>query len=187
MSKQYENDRAKEIYRQTPPSVRTYRCGYSGSNAMPQPDVLITTYNGNKALELKGPIQSDRCYVDEDDLQQLVDCENANTEVYLVIKFPHYEPVVVKYYDHIVGEPEWNDKPVAEKFAAMFGKEFDARVTDSGSLSVRTPKDTDWTSTASGRDDTTTILDELGLPHEGSKHIEGASPTHPYKQSSQTA
>lgn len=174
MSSQYEHKIANGIYEETPQSVMAYRCGYSGNSKHAQPDVLVTTYSGNKGLELKGPIQSDNVYIDADDLHQLVACQNANTDVYLIVKFPRYEPVTIKYYGHMAGDraDEWNNMSVAERFAALAPAAFNARVTDSGSLAMSNPKDTDWPSTVSGKDDVTKILDDLGLPHDGAVHVE---------------
>lgn len=178
MSKQKENERAKEIHRRTGPEIRAYRCGYSGSNAMPQPDILVTTPTQNHAIELKHR-QGPRAVIDAADLEQLVECQNSYTIAYLVVKFPLYEPVVIRFYPNIMGEPEWNEKSTVEKFAALVPKGLDGRVTDGGNLGLTLDKD-GWPSSRSGRDDTDAILDAIGVPHEGASTVEHGQPTSPY-------
>jgi Holliday junction resolvase len=177
MSHQYENDMAKEMHRATGDDVRTYRCGYSGNNAMPQPDVLVATTYDNYALELKGPIQSDRCYVDEDDIEQLIECQNAYTRAVLVIKFPRREPLVVQFFQKLTDEQhpeadEYNALSAAEKFAVLIPDAFDPRVTDSGKLAVSKPDTAVWPSASAGSADVDAILSGLGVPTEKSVQVD---------------
>lgn len=165
MSKQWENEKAKEIHRQTGTDVRTYRCGYSGSNAMPQPDVLITTPTNNYAVEMKGPIAGEYCSVDEDDIEQIVECTNSYTTAALVIKFQNRETLVVRFFDKASGIEAYDDLTPAEKFAALIPNEFDPRVTDSGTLRVTKPDlDSGWPSAQAGSGDVDAILSGLGIP-----------------------
>jgi len=180
MSKQYENDIALAIYRKTHDDVLTFRCGYSGNSAMPQPDVLITTPTNDHALELKkrkGPT----AYIKGEDLEQLAACQNGHTIVYLVVKFSHYEPVVIRYWPHMVGHrlAEWDERSVVEKFKGAAPSALNPRVTDGGRLALTLDKN-QWESTRKGRDDTDTILDELGVPHGGSKEIDEPKTKNPY-------
>lgn len=168
MSSQWENLKAKEIYRKTGPEIRTYRCGYSGSNAMPQPDVLLTTPTNNYAIEMKGPIATDYCSVEEDDIDQLVECTNSYTTAALVIKFQRREALVVRFFDKASGIDEYDDLSPAEKFAALIPQEFDPRVTDSGTLRVTKPDTDEWPSATAGSDDVDAILSGLGIPTDDS-------------------
>lgn len=171
MSKQYENDIAKRIHEETHDGIRTYRCGYSGNNAMAQPDILITTPSINHAVELKGPIQSDRCYVEEEDLEQLVECSNGYTTAILSVKFQNREPMVVRYFGdltnaqkHVDGAAEYEEMSVAEKFAALAPASMNPRVTDGGRLALDKPSLDDWPSARSGSDDEHAILSGIGVP-----------------------
>lgn len=178
MSKQYENDIAVAIYRKTYDNVRTFRCGYSGNNAMPQPDVLITTPTNDHALEVKKR-QGPTAYIEEDDLEQLAECQNGHTIVYLVVKFPHYEPVVIRYWPHMVGHDDWNERSVVEKFQGAAPPALNPRVTDGGNLALTLNKDK-WMSTRKGRDDIETILDEIKVPYKDVTVVEDAQPSNPY-------
>jgi Holliday junction resolvase len=173
---QYENDMAKEMYRRTGDEVRTYRCGYSGNNAMPQPDVLVTTTYDNYALELKTS-QSDRCYIEEDDIEQLIECQTAYTRVALVVKFPRREPLVVQYFKKLTDDQhpdadEYNALSAAEKFAVLIPDAFDPRVTDSGKLALTKPDTAVWPSASEGSDDPEAILSGLGVPTEKSVQVD---------------
>jgi Holliday junction resolvase len=162
MSKQYENDLAKAIHDATDSNVRAYRCGFSGNNAMPQPDVLITTPDMNHAIEVKGPIASQRLYVDEEDIEQLVECQNDTTYVALVVKFQRRQPVVIRYYESMTNDG-WNDLSAAEKLMKLTPEAFDAYVTTSGSLALNKPSTDDWPSARSGASDEDAVLSGLGV------------------------
>jgi Holliday junction resolvase len=168
MSKQWENDMAKEIYRATDDHIKTYTCGYSGNNAFPQPDILITDVSMNHGAELKGPIQSDVCYVDENDIEQLLDCQNSNTAVYLVVKFSRREPIVMRYFEKLTGKQhrnadEYNDMSPAEKFAVLAPNCTNARVTSAGTLALDKPSTDDWPSATEGSEDHVAIMSGIGL------------------------
>jgi Holliday junction resolvase len=177
MSKQWENDMAKEMYRNTPDYIRVYTCGYSGNNAMPQPDILVTGVDINHAAELKGPIQSDTVYIEEDDFEQLEGVRNGNTVVYLVIKFSHREPLVIRHfeklsgYQAVEGAEKYNEMSMAEQFAVLAPPCFDARVTDSGTLALDKPDTDDWPSAQAGADDHEAIISGMGISNEKSTEV----------------
>lgn len=177
---QYENDIAVDIHRRTPSDFRVYTCGYSGSNAMPQPDILITTPTNNHAVELKKR-REDVVYIESDDLEQLAACQNSHTIAYLVVKWPHYEPLVIRYWPNmILADEDWNKKSVVEKFAAVAPPEFEAEVTEvGGNLKLVLDRD-QWTSAKAGRDDTAVILTALGVPFDESTMVEHGMPHNPY-------
>jgi Holliday junction resolvase len=177
MSKQWENDKAKEMHRRTGPEIRVYTCGYSGNNAMPQPDVLVTDVTTNHAMELKGPIQSDRVYIEDEDIEQLLDCENANTAIYLVVKFSRREPLVVRYFDNLTTQQhpeadEYNSLSAVEKFRVLIPSCFNPRVTDSGTLALDKPSTSKWPSASAGSDDADAILSGLGITTDKSVETE---------------
>jgi Holliday junction resolvase len=173
MSKQYENDMAKEMHRATDDSVRAVRAGFSGSNAMPQPDVLVTTPTGNYGLELKGPIQSDTVRITEDDLEQLLEFANGYTRVGLVVKFSRREPLVVMHIPHVSGIEGWEDMSAAEQFQKLIPSAIPSRVSDeSGALLIDKPGTDDWPSAQAGSADHDAILSGLGIPTDKSIEIE---------------
>lgn len=180
MSSDYENDIAKKVHRGTRSAIRAYRCGYSGNGAAPQPDVLLTTPTENYAVELKGPIQSDRVYVDDEDIDQLVDCTNTYTAAALVVKFSHREPVVVRYFPKLSGDQmvaegakAYNEAEPAEKLARLVPDAFNARITESGSLALDKPTTDEWPSATAGASDVDAILSGLGIATESSVEVEG--------------
>lgn len=173
MSKQYENRMAKEMYRATHKHIRTFRCGFSGSNAMPQPDVLVTTADLDHALEIKGPIEQDHLYVKAEDIEQLVACETPWTAVYLAVKFQNREPVVVRYYGDVTDVDEWEDLTQVERFARLFPDCFDAYETDAaGNLHIGKPDTDDWPSARAGTEDNIALLDGIAVPHDDSAEID---------------
>lgn len=178
MSSQWENKIAKEIHRTTPSRIRAYRCGYSGNNAMPQPDILVTEGHINHGAELKGPIQSDRLYIDEEDIEQLVACQTGYTAVYLVVKFSHREPCVVQYFEELTGTQssvggaaDYNDMTPVEKFATLVPEAFDPSVTDSNALALSKPSTDDWPSAQAGSDDVDAIMSGMGVVTEKSVEV----------------
>lgn len=172
MSKQYENRIAREIHDHTGSEIRTYRCGYSGNNAMPQPDMLVTMPATNLAIELKGPIQSDTIYIDGEDLEQLIACTNADTVAALVVKFQRRSPVTIRWYGSVVGREDWDDMEMLEKWEALVPEEFDAKVTDGGNLRLRKPDTDQWDSAKASEDDYVVICGDLGVPIDESTVIE---------------
>lgn len=177
MSKQWENEKAKNIHRQTGEETRVYTCGYSGNNAMPQPDILLTRPTQDYGLELKGPIKKDTCYVQADDIDQIMQCSNSYTIVGLVIKFQRREPLVVRHFEKLSSDQHpdaenYNGYSPAEQFAALIAPCFDPRVTDAGTLAVDKPSTEDWPSATAGSSDEDAILSGLGIPTEESTTIE---------------
>lgn len=172
MSHQWEHDIANGIYDCTGPDVRAYPCGYSGSNAMPQPDLLVTEPAQVYAIEAKGPIQSDHCYVEEEDVHQLVACENSYTSVHLAVKFRRREPLVLRYFGEVRGRgtevvpDDYDEKSPAEKFAWLTPEPFDGRVTADGRLALTKPDTDDWPSAKTGLDDVEAVASGLGLVYE---------------------
>lgn len=163
MSKKWENTIANEMYSVTEGAVRTYRCGHSGNSKHPQPDVLVTTSHGtNHALELKGPILSPTLYINEEDLEQLVACQAAQTIPYLVVKFQNRRPLVVRYWSKVPHIDGYEDMSVVEKFAAIVPEEFDPKATRGGMLRIKKPDVEDWSS-GYGKKDAVAILESLGI------------------------
>jgi Holliday junction resolvase len=174
MSGQYENDLAKRIYRETWSQIRAYRCGYSGSNAMPQPDILVTDPSTCYAVELKGPLSRDHIYVDEDDLAQLTDCQNGYTRVALAVKFQRRELAVINYFESMMGGSSegFDELSLAEKFVALAPDSLNPSTTDSGNLRLEKPSLDDWPSATAGSSDVDALLSGLGVAREASTTID---------------
>ena len=171
MSKQYENDIAKWVYRKTSGGIRAYRCGYSGNNAMPQPDVLITEPTGTcHALEIKKSC-SDKVYIDGEDIKQLIACQGAATMAHLVVKFNNRKPMVTRFYEDVTGE-DWSDLTRTEKMCKVIPPCFNPRVTDGGSLALDKPTTDEYESARSSPPDWQVIADGLGLRTEQSTEID---------------
>lgn len=172
MSSDYEHRLANGIYDCTGPEVRAYRCGYSGNSAMPQPDFVVTEPTHVYAVESKGPIQTEYCHIEEDDVRQLIDCQNSYTSVHLVVKFSNREPLVLRYFDNVSGRgdsvvpDDYDEYTPAEKFAWLAPEAFDARVTDSGTLALTKPDTDEWPSTKAGLDDVEAVVSGLGIVYD---------------------
>lgn len=172
MSKDYENTIANELYRETPNHIKAYRCGYSGSNAIPQPDVLVTTADDmNHALELKGPIASQYVSVDADDVAQVVDCGGPMTRSWVVVKFQNRRPVSIPYYANATGVDGWGEMTPAARLAKVAPAPFDGRVTDSGTLRLTKPDTDDWPSARASPEDHVCILAGIGVSNETSQQL----------------
>jgi len=170
MSHQYEHRVANEVYENVS-GVKAYVAGYSGNSRIPQPDVLVTEPTGTcHALELKN-IASDRCYVEENDIRQLVACEGPSTAVYLLVKFSRRRPLVTRYFDDITGR-DWKNKTPAEKFAAIIPDCFDPRVTESGSLALDRPSTERWDSATVSPPDWQVVAQSCGIRTDASTDID---------------
>jgi len=171
MSHAYEHTVANEVYENVS-GVKAYVAGYSGNSRIPQPDVLLTQPHGDcHAIEAKGPIASDRCYIEEGDIQQLIACEGPSTAVYLCVKFSRRKPLVVRYYDDVTGR-DWDDKTAVEKFAAMMPDCFDARVTNSDSLAIDRPSTERWDSATASPPDWQVVAQSCGIRTERSVDLD---------------
>lgn len=178
MSSQHENDIAKQVHRSTSNEIKVYTCGYSGNNAFPQPDILVTTPTIHYGVEMKGPIKSDTVYVDEEDLSQLMECRGPSTAVGLYIKFQRREPLVVRHFKELTGSQSdvdeldgYNDASVAEQFKLLIPSAFNPRVTKSGVLACDKPSTDEWSSASAGSDDHQALLSGLGVPTEDSTDV----------------
>jgi len=161
VSHAYEHTVANEVYENVA-DVKAYVAGYSGNSRIPQPDVLVTEPTGTcHALELKN-IASDRCYIDGDDIRQLVACQGAATMAHLVVKFNNRKPLVTRYYDDVTGEG-WSGLTPAAKMCKVIPPCFSPRVTDSGSLALDKPTTDEWDSARSSPPDWQVIAESLGI------------------------
>jgi Holliday junction resolvase len=186
MSKQWEHQVANGIDEATDEETRAFRIGFSGSSAKPNGDVLITTPRECYALEVKRS-KKDRFYIDAEDIDQLVECENSYTSVWLVMKFNNREPVSVRYYGNVTGwttstevsdpsaddesatdDSEWQSLSATERIARLFPDCFDAHVTPDGNLRVDKPDTDVWSSARGGIADELAILRDLGIRNENS-------------------
>lgn len=197
--KDYENEIAKELYRDTGSLVKVYTAGYSGNNAIPQPDIHVFD-NGNTMahdIELK-TAQTDYCAIEEDDLQQLVECRAPNTRVWLHVKFSRRAPLVVPFVkvtgSHLNHQPEQTRvaglevtgedfDSIAAQFAHIINQStdeaFDARVRTSDGGITRlylTKPDTDgWPSASASEDDHIEMANQMGLRLKDSSPVDDST------------
>jgi Holliday junction resolvase len=132
-----------------------YTCGYSGSNAFPQPDILLTTTGANYAIELKKRAvdTGERVYEDKADLEQLLACANDVTAAVLWYKFTNRRPALIQVWQNGGGTVSM-DPPDA----------FEGHLTEK---SIRfTKPDLDSYPSAHGTKDHFAALEELGLEHD---------------------
>lgn len=171
MSKQFEHDMVNRCHDESPEYVRTYRCGYSGSNRIPQPDMLITDVQFNHAFELKGPLARDHIYIDEGDLQQLEEVRNGNTNVYLGIKFQNRELLALQFFETIRIRKDGkaiSHERLCDQWAELIPDAFDATTTESGSLRINKPSTEEWNSQQSGRPPEIVLLSAAGVKNSES-------------------
>lgn len=167
MSRQYENDIAKWIWHADPPYVHAYRAGFSGSGAMPQPDVHIFDNSTGMAhdLELKGPIAGDSVQIDRDDAQQLDACRSNLTRAYLVLKFQNRAPIVIPLMDIQGDDEERRPLEQLEFIANEMYPFLNARIPGDEYLYLDKPSLDDWTSATAAKADGREILRGIGI-HE---------------------
>ena len=170
--RQYEKRIANDVYENTPPAVNVYPCGFSGNGAIPQPDILISAQTGNFAIEMKKS-SKDRFYIDGEDLLQLVECENKNTEAVIMMKFSHREPVLFspfKPIDHGDGTKSMlptdpTEQDLAKHAVANCPQQFEAHATNAGSLRLSKPSTIDWSSSQAGLSDDGCVIRSLRLSY----------------------
>lgn len=154
----YDNEVAIDVDEKTDELVTVHPSRGSGNTKTPQLDVLVRTPKVDHFIELKKYSCSRgdrRTAFDTDDLEQIEQCANVYTRVYIGVRFSNCQLVFfeVKETDD-VGQYIVDHMPSA----------FDANYTDSGNVSLRKPVDTDvWPSYSSGKDDVDVILEDIGL------------------------
>ena len=166
MSHQYENRIAKEIWHAEPVYVRAYRAGYSGSGAMPQPDVHIKDNSSGMShdVEIKGPIKGDTVKIDADDANQMEGCRSHMTRSHLTIKFQNRAPITIPLLD----TDGYDERTPLEqlKFIADESYPFlNARIPGEY-LYLDKPSLDDWESATAAKDDFREILRSVGIYKE---------------------
>lgn len=178
--KDFENELTNKLDRAVGNHVNVYPVGYSGSHATSAEDILVTDASTglNYALEVKNYTTKERCYIEPDQLEALVDRNNGQTVCALVMKFSRREALVVRYFDELTGgqmqvdgAEAYNDASVAEKFAALIPDAFRPKVTDSGNLRLVKPDTDDWPSATSGVSDEDAVLSGLGITTQKSVEV----------------
>lgn len=164
MSKQWENDLAREIWHADPPYVRAYRAGYSGSGAMPQPDVLVHDNSTGMAyaIESKGPIKNDQVAIDDDDADQMEACRSHMTQSWLVVKFRNRAPINIP----LLETDGYDDRTPLEQLQFIIQESYpflNARIPGEKYLYIDKPSLDDWESARASEDDYREILRGIGV------------------------
>ncbi|UBF23191.1 Holliday junction resolvase [Haloarcula tailed virus 2] len=170
--RQYEKRIANDLYDATPPAVKVYPCGFSGNGAIPQPDILISAQDGNYAVEMKKS-KKDRFYIDGEDLLQLFECTNKNTEAVIMMKFSYMEPLIFKPFKPIKHESGETTvlphDPTEHELAKHAVKNcplvFRAHATNAGSLRFDKPTTDEWCSSTAGKSDEDCVVNKLKLSY----------------------
>lgn len=146
-----EHELAKAVYHSTDGKIFPMRCGYSGNQTIPSPDLLIPFDGTLRAVELK-TTSTDKLTITPANLHDLREWCINQTEVptyaYLGVKFNRW----VAYFDRLtrIGNPE----VCFERFADNCP--MTAYITGSGNLKIKKPVsgETDWQSNAAADSDT---------------------------------
>lgn len=153
-----EHEIANEIYELTGGSVMPLRCGYSGNQATPSPDLLVPLNGSLRALEIKTSDQK-RMVIDRDDLEDIIEWSLDMTEVptfpYITVKFSRWEAQTYRL------PMPWNLDASLEYVSKTCP--FDSNVTQSGNISFGHPThyDTNVPSARKSPGDAAAVLRDL--------------------------
>ncbi|MDB9264484.1 hypothetical protein PN494_00085 [Halorubrum ezzemoulense] len=138
--------------------------GYSGSNAVPSPDIIGVTPHGAHALELKN--WNDTAHsIDESDLQQLLRVQKSYLDVALLIDFDRREPLLIEPVAPSLDAFEVDGGPsAAENFKKGVPSGVEAKVMDSGALRFYYPALDDWPSAKAGQSAVEKVREWMGIP-----------------------
>lgn len=142
---QYEHELAKDVFDLSEGKIIPARCGYSGNQAIPSPDLLIPFGGALAALEVKTTSDDTSLIVEPEAVEDIRYWTLRMSEVpvypYLGIKFTGYGSRVI-YLTRLqrVSNVQKCFENEVEKCP------FDAKVTKSGNLSFRKPDTDEWPS-----------------------------------------
>lgn len=158
----YEHELAKDVFELSDGKIVPARCGYSGNQAIPSPDLLIPFGGALAALEVKTTSDDTSLIIEPDDVQDIRYWTLRMSEVpvypYLGIKF-NYRVIYLTRLKRVSNVQKCFENE-AEKCP------FDAKVTNSGNLSFRKPDTDEWQSTQAadgptGQKDAHMVLESL--------------------------
>jgi len=150
--KRYENDLITTLGQETPDTLHVYPCGYSGSHALPQPDVHIYDERDDGAYDVEiKHAQTDYATVPHDDFAQLERCATDSVSVWVAVKFSRRQLWV--------GEALtlWDEPTVVAP------DPMDPRITDTG-LRLTKPDTDAYPSAQSAPPDWQVLATVLGVP-----------------------
>lgn len=155
-----DNVVANGVHEHTSAMVTGHSMRGSGNLRTPQPDVMVRTAVVDYAIELKRNSRTDRGdraeFINKEDLEQLTECANDYTEIYVGLKMTNCQMVCVRV------DPENPDESIAENLPEAF----DANATRSGNVTVRKPRDTDvWPSATAGKSKVEVVCDAIGVKY----------------------
>lgn len=91
------------MYRGTDSLIYPIRVGYSGSNAIPASDVAVFDHSSGilHLNEMKGPLKTDTCAIQEEELEDLDTAKGPNGRAWITVKFQNRCPITVPLLEHM--------------------------------------------------------------------------------------
>lgn len=155
--KDYENFLVNKLYWETSPGIYATRCAYSGSGALPQPDMLVVDNNWNQTHGLEVKKRDPRRnkngtytpvdVLEPDDMEQLKWVNKNGVRTWVAVKFTNRELLVFEY------DNGWIDN---------IPECFEPRMVN-GKLKLRKPQTDEWPSAKAGRSDLEVLSEKLDL------------------------
>lgn len=145
----YEHELAKQIFDLSDGKIIPARCGFSGNQSLPMPDLLMPFGGALIATEVKSTSDDTSLIVDRDAIEDIQYWTLRMSEVpvypYLGIKFTGRSSRLI-YFTRLkrISNLDRCFEREVEKCP------FDAKVTRSGNLSFRKPDTDQWPSTRAG-------------------------------------
>lgn len=153
----FDNEMCNVIDEATTGDVFAHSMRGSGNTLTSQPDVKVITPVVDHAIEGKrytwDPGQR-RQVMDPEDVEQLGQCANKYTQLWLALKFTRRELIVLG---------PLNPYDVGESIVELAPDCIEASYTDSGYVRATKPETGEWPSQQAGRDDRDVLLDALDL------------------------
>jgi hypothetical protein len=136
-----------QINANTTQEITAYPCGYSGNHVGPSPDVLITTPDGNHAIELK-TTKKDKFTIASTDIDQLIDCQNCVTSTWFGVDYNNRELLFV----YLPNEHQ-SAQALRERLVTNTPDCFNPRNGRTGTYITDKPSCDDWASKQAGMAD----------------------------------
>lgn len=158
--RRFEHTVANEMHN-SDAEIYAWPAGYSGSNAVPSPDVVVVGNGVAGGVELKRT-QQDSFSIGENELQQLLQLQQPFFHVAVAVKFTHREPVI--------GTPAFSqhrsdsDVSLCESVMHSIPDACNPRVTTGGAehtLRFDKPSLDEWPSARNGSSTAQKLIDDV--------------------------
>lgn len=157
----YENNVVGRLNKYTAQPIQAYPVNDSGSNKGDYPDLLITTPNGNHAIELK-KIGTERKYIDSDDMDQLIRCISSTTTAWVGLSYNNRELCMSCVGSAITRSDETNFTP-RDVLVSNTPDCFNPRIGRTGTYITDKPDTDGWSSQQAGDKSWRVICDSIGV------------------------